>query len=155
MSSSNPPILEATLKVWAETGRHNLIPVKGTSMYPSLRPGDVTLIVHGYEKFRAGDILVYRSGDQVVIHRFLRWLPDGTLLMAGDNRQFVDTPIPVSAVLGRVISVITPSGQFSLETCGVRAFGRMLVTCFPFRGRRGLRRVLAWLFALAAWILRR
>ena len=141
--------------MWAGAGRHSQIPVQGTSMYPLLRPGDVALVVHGHDGLRVGDVAAYWSGDRIIVHRLLRRCrPGENLLTGGDNRHLADEPVPTNVVLGRVFAVHTPAGQFSLRSRRARLLGWTLATCFPLQSYRGLRRIVTWLFSLAAWILR-
>jgi len=58
-------------------------------------------------------------------------------------------------VIGRVVAVDGPGCHFDLQSPVARAFGWALALCFPLRRRRLLRRAVAWLPALAAWVLRR
>ncbi len=150
-----PPVLEAALDAWAEAGRCSRVPVQGNSMWPLLQPGDLALVVHGSQGLHRGDVVAYRCGEQVVIHRLLRRQGTGALLLGGDSRFEADPPVPVSALVGRVVAVDGPDHHFSLQSPSARALGWALALSFPLRRRRRLRRAVAWLPSLAAWVLRR
>jgi signal peptidase I len=148
-------VVEATLAAWAEAGRQSRVPIEGTSMWPVLQPGDVVVVSHGRSGIHVGDVLAYRSKERaIIVHRLLRRLPGSALQVAGDNRPLADPPLSPDRVLGRVMSVETAAGRFSLERPVARALGWLLARAFPFRNRRVLWRVVVWLRRLAAWILR-
>jgi len=91
--------------------------VKGYSMYPILREGDV---VFSYkpkpEDIRVGDIIIYRStttdprgGEKLIIHRVVNIKTIGGryyYVTKGDNNPEPDGPgIPYDRVLGVVVSL--------------------------------------------------
>ncbi|OIO87652.1 MAG: hypothetical protein AUK03_17620 [Anaerolineae bacterium CG2_30_64_16] len=149
-------MLEIALDVWAETGRHSRWPVQGASMWPLLQPGDVVEVAHGKqgacpeappefsegcsEGIRVGDILVYRAGERVVVHRLLRRAGDSWLL-GSDHLPAADALIPSEAIIGRVIAVQAPTGRLDLTSRPARWLGRLIAACHPWRSRQGLRRV--------------
>jgi len=155
MTSLDDHLLTAALGIWAESRRMARFPIRGESMTPLLRPGDVVEIVHALGGFRPGDVLAYRSAAGIVVHRFCGYLSNGTLRMAGDHLPSCDAPVPGARVLGRVVSVLTPGGRLDLESRLARVYGRALVFLLPLREYRGLRRIPAWISRLVAWMMRR
>lgn len=75
------------------------ITVQGYSMVPFFFPGDVVRI----DKFpgiaEIGDIIVFRNGTQLVIHRVVT-LKDDYILTKGDNNTWFDEPIFSGSVIG-------------------------------------------------------
>lgn len=80
--------------------------VTGSSMLPSLWPGDVLTIESETSKsVSVGEIILFQRGDQFVIHRVARVSSSGgqaQLTTRGDSMVDDDTPILFSEVLGRV-----------------------------------------------------
>ena len=68
-------------------GGHTHVPVTvaGSSMTPFLDPGD-TVFLDFFDRFiETGDILLFqRPGQQYILHRVVRVLPDGMLELLGD-----------------------------------------------------------------------
>lgn len=99
------------------------------SMEPTLHVNDL-LVVRRSDQYNVGDIVVYQSGYELIVHRVIA--ADGdTLVTRGDANNAADPPIDVSAVkgvvaarvpvLGTVVSALkTPTGILVLLVC---AFG--------------------------------
>jgi hypothetical protein len=123
-------------------------------MHPLLQPGDVALLTHDLENLQRGEVLAYWSQNHVVIHRLIRLPRTGSLLVFGDAHARPDPPVPVKAVLGRVVAVETPAGCFSLASPCARRIGWLLATCSFLRRWPVLTQATSWLSLLAAQILR-
>ncbi len=82
------------------------VTLKGSSMVPSVRPGDDLLVtpVRPGETLREGDLLVARRAGFLVVHRLVRKLEDA-IVMRGDGAWTDDSPIPERDVLARVIGI--------------------------------------------------
>jgi len=110
--------LEATIAsavaAWIEVGKRSRLRTSGQSMAPLLREGWMVLVEHGRENIRRGDVIAYRAGERVVVHRVVRFLADGGLLTKGDGRSGFDPPVVPAQIIGRVVSVITPWGSINL-----------------------------------------
>ena len=84
--------------------------VSGISMDPTLHDGDrVTLAAIGPRTPRRGDMIAFRRGEQLVLHRVLSVITgangDVRYLTAGDGLLYADGLQPATAVIGRVVSV--------------------------------------------------
>lgn len=82
----------------------------GTSMLPSIRPGDVLVIeAAGVSEIPLGAIAVWRRGEQLVAHRVVERITgaDGSvrLVTRGDRQQQRDEPIGAEELLGRVTMI--------------------------------------------------
>jgi signal peptidase len=74
--------------------------VVGTSMEPSLSPGDLIVVRPG--TYRVGEIVAYRAGGRLVVHRVVE-ADDGRFVLRGDANGTVDPLRPTAAqVLGKV-----------------------------------------------------
>ena len=74
------------------------------SMEPALSVGDL-LIVRSAPAYQPGDVVVYQAERMAVVHRLLS--TDGeTAVTKGDANTAKDAPIAVTAIKGKVVSVI-------------------------------------------------
>ncbi|MFO8048309.1 MAG: S24/S26 family peptidase [Desulfosudaceae bacterium] len=86
-----------------------LIPVKGTSMLPTLRAGDIIVIMPLLDRPpEPGEIvLLKRSPQAVVVHRVIKKGPVPEFIQTrGDSRLFSDGAVPWRNCAGRVLGKI-------------------------------------------------
>ena len=97
-----------TIELAAETLRvfgRLWLRVSGASMLPALRPGDVLQFqVYSAEQVEAGDVVLFRRGGRLVIHRVLSKTPTG-LITQGDALATIDPPVDSADLLGKVVSM--------------------------------------------------
>ena len=74
------------------------------SMEPSLSVNDLVIVVAS-ERAEVGDVVVYQSGDSLIIHRVVK-LGDGYIITRGDANNADDDAIPLSAVKGRLVFAV-------------------------------------------------
>ncbi|MEM1628418.1 MAG: signal peptidase I [Desulfurococcaceae archaeon] len=97
-------------------GETPLAVVKGNSMLPLLREGDIVIIIKANaEEIKPGDIIVYKAGDKLIIHRVIeirRMSGDLYFVTKGDNNPMSDfiyfdnlIGIHHSRVVGKVFSI--------------------------------------------------
>ncbi len=93
-----------------------LAAIDGKSMLPTLREGD---LVFSYKpkpnEISVGDVVIYRRGSTLIIHRVVAVLNEGAspcYLVKGDNNPIADpalppcrSGIPYSSIEGKVIEV--------------------------------------------------
>ena len=79
------------------------IRVQGSSMLPSIRPGDEIEVqpIHFHE-IETGEVIAYRRGDRLFAHRVIETDSAGRLLTRGDAMPQADAPISKSEFLGIV-----------------------------------------------------
>ncbi|WP_343211042.1 S24/S26 family peptidase [Archangium violaceum] len=106
------------------------IPIRGDSMWPSLRSGDLAGVEPLVEAPRPGEVVLARFAHALVVHRVRRSDAD-TCVLLGDNAWAEDPPLPRARVLGRV--------------CLVRRGGEVLA---PGRWDQGPRRWGRWRVAV-------
>lgn len=78
------------------------------SMEPTLKTNDM-IIVRETGSYEVGDIVVYQSGNTLIVHRVIA--KDGeTVTTQGDANNVADDPIAVSVIKGEVIAHIPAAG---------------------------------------------
>ncbi|MCP3142182.1 S24 family peptidase [Pyxidicoccus xibeiensis] len=92
LRESSTPTVSATLS-W--------IPVRGDSMWPSLRAGDLAGVEPLEREPRPGDVVLARFDHALVLHR-VRRCEAGAVVLRGDNSPAEDPLLPCSRVLGHV-----------------------------------------------------
>ena len=113
------------------------IPVTGTSMVPTLRPGDRCWVRLGpLERCRVGEIVVVHSPRGWVVHRVVgRW--GRWLVTRGDARVRPDGCVSVDALVGVVVA-IERQGRY--------------VSRYDAGGARFLYLLWTWCRALGLWL---
>ncbi len=116
----------------------------GTSMLPSVLPGDVlTIEPVAISEASLGDLLLYHRDGRFWVHRLVRKAPD-LLCTRGDALEAQDPPVSPDEILGRVVCV--SRGNRSFEPArSLPLFRRIL--CFMIRRSSLVRRVLSRFYA--------
>ena len=76
----------------------------GSSMLPTFKPGQVLYVRPMVESPRPGDVVVYKSGKQIIVHR-VKALQANGFITRGDNNPRDDTPIKPQQIIGIVKKV--------------------------------------------------
>lgn len=79
------------------------------SMEPALSAGDL-VVIQKTDKLAPGDIVVYQSGKDLIIHRITA-LGEDMLQTKGDANPVPDPPIAVSSVKGKLVHRIPVLGN--------------------------------------------
>lgn len=86
--------------------RLDWIPIGGASMWPVLRRGDAAALspITDGDPVAVGDVVVARlpSQERLMVHRVVRLLPDGRVVLRGDATVVDDAPVTQDALLARV-----------------------------------------------------
>lgn len=107
---------------------------KGMSMYPTLRPGDKTIV----EKCEAaeckrGDIVVFRQGEQLICHRIIktdfRW-GELSIQTKGDNCVKPDKPFAAEYLLG-IVNSFERNGKTTLFSNKKQNISKHVYLNFP------------------------
>ena len=61
----------AAVELMGRVGRDGTVRVEGESMRPALRPGQRLAVDFAPERLARGDVLVFRQGDALLVHRML------------------------------------------------------------------------------------
>ena len=112
------------LDAWLAEGPVS-VGVSGDSMEPALRDGDrVEVSPAAPSDLRPGDLVVFRAGDSLVVHRLLLADAAGFLEM-GDNRA-LGARYPWPRRIGRVTAVLGAGGRVDLGTPEARRGARAI-----------------------------
>jgi signal peptidase I len=112
----------AMLYLWPARlgGSSTLVVVRGDSMLPTYRNGDL-VVARATGGYHAGDVVVYRVPDgqpgagSLIIHRLREIAADGTIVVRGDNRDADDA-------LGATHADIVGSARLRLPAGGLVLF---------------------------------
>lgn len=74
------------------------------SMEPTLSVNDL-VIIQAAEDYAVGDIIVYQSGNSLVIHRIVA-IDGENIIARGDANNVDDAPIPAIYIKGRLVCAI-------------------------------------------------
>lgn len=85
------------------TNTLTLAVVEGKSMEPLLWTGDI-VIVYKSDEIRVGDVVIYKSRENYVIHRVIE-IRSNCYLIKGDNNPLPDGCIPKELITGKVLSI--------------------------------------------------
>jgi signal peptidase I len=137
---SSPPkqiaatVVDGALDAWAESGRVSRLVVEGGSMLPLLQPGDVVEVQHSRRDLQRGDVVAYRTGRTLIIHRVLRTPgEERDIEVGGDNRTLTDEAVPLAAVIGRVVGVERGGERWRIDTDRARRLGRVITLLHPLQ----------------------
>jgi signal peptidase I len=82
------------------------IRVQGSSMLPTLRPGDeVGLRSASISQIKRGDMIAFQQGERLFVHRVIERCAADKLLTQGDALTQPDVPVSDQQLLGVVESV--------------------------------------------------
>ena len=117
--------LDAAIALLGRGGRRGILPMRGESMRPTLRPGERVLVEFEALRLERGDLVLYRQVDYLVVHRVLgpasRDL-EPTLRTRGDGASSLDPPLERSRIRGRVTAIERDGVWFLLDGGGARAY---------------------------------
>lgn len=95
--------LAAVASIWKHERRAFTATFGGVSMLPTIAPGSPLEIVCG-DDASPGDVILFLSRDQVVVHRLLA-VRGSWALTRGDANAVPDQPVARQAVIGRATNV--------------------------------------------------
>ena len=110
--------------------------VRSGSMEPELFKDDL-VFVKTSKSYEVGDIVVYQSGEMLIIHRIISISEDGeTLVTQGDANPSADDPIAMTALKGKMTGKIAGGGKAidfvrSPVVMGVMLGGATLLILLP------------------------
>lgn len=104
--------------------------VRGSSMQPWVRPGDIALIRRaGIEEVRCGDVVLFQREDRLFVHRLVEkrgTLRESEFLAKGDAHPGSDGVITDQLILGRVTCIYRGDKRIDLDSPRQLALGLMV-----------------------------
>lgn len=91
---------------WALDTTHPLAAVSGSSMWPTLKKGDLVVLkgVGDVEDLEVGDIISFQHEKGLAIHRIVS-IDGETIVTKGDGNPRPDQPIHIDQVVGKIPSL--------------------------------------------------
>ena len=130
----HPQRLQALCELWCGSQQDVWLTLQGGSMMPTIRAGSrLRLRCHQYVPV-LGDVIAFRRGTQLIVHRLQSVDAQGRLICQGDANAAPDVPITLSEVVGLIVETQAPAFPARLHRGGVRV-------------KRVLSRIRALLFA--------
>lgn len=94
--------------------------VRGSSMLPWVKPGDVAIIRRaGIEDVRCGDVVLFKHESRLLVHRLVQkqgTLREARFLAKGDAHPGPDGIVDRDLVLGRVVRIYRGKKQIDLDS---------------------------------------
>ncbi|MBQ7217042.1 MAG: S24/S26 family peptidase [Synergistaceae bacterium] len=96
---------------------------KGTSMLPLLRQGKDMFIItkKGSERCKRGDVVLFRRGNDNVLHRIINVNPDSYDIL-GDNCIAYEKGITDSSIMGIMTGFIRGGNEYSITSAGYKFY---------------------------------
>jgi hypothetical protein len=120
-------LLEILAAAVRDPARRTALRTRGVSMEPLVRARDEVVVeAVRPEGLAPGDLIAYRSGDLLLVHRLVAAgeREGRRLLWEKGDRNLYLTPLEPEQVLGRVVTVATPGGLLDLRTSAHRRLAR-------------------------------
>ena len=80
------------------------------SMSGAIEVNDM-VVIHAQKAYAPGDVITFRSGENLVTHRLLEQTPEGYITKGDANNTPDPDPVPADAVEGKVVLVIPGMGR--------------------------------------------
>jgi signal peptidase I len=136
-------LAEDVIRTFGETR----LRVFGTSMVPSILPGDLISVRRSASvEISSGEIILYAREGRMFVHRVVGrdgGTDDALLITRGDLLRRSDPPVSSSELLGKVIS-IERGGRQLRTACAPGGFSRAFVRLLRTSGRA------TWLYVMLA-----
>ena len=107
---------------------------KGTSMMPLLRQHRDIIEIRpkGDHRCKKYDVVLYKRGENYILHRILRVLPDGYII-AGDNNTFLEYGIKDEQIFGVMVRVIRDGKEIRMTDKKYRLYVHIWCDFYPVR----------------------
>lgn len=103
--------LELSVRLLAERGVIRLR-LRGSSMFPAIRPGDIVTAENGHAGVNEGDILLFLRGTSLYAHRVIGFADD-RLVTRGDALVAPDCPVSREELCGRIVRIQRLGREFA------------------------------------------
>ncbi|MFH1622636.1 MAG: nucleotidyltransferase family protein [Candidatus Omnitrophota bacterium] len=106
MNDTYAHISSLLLKQALEGNRTMSFLVISDSMSPLIKYGDTVIVAQASKNnLSSADIVLYQSGDKIIVHRFLYWLDEQRLCIKADIGWKTDRPVAKENLIAKVITI--------------------------------------------------
>ncbi len=107
---------------------------RGISMKPMLRQDKdlFTVVKKTDERCKKYDVVLYRRAGQYVLHRIVKVLPDGYIIL-GDNCMYKERNITDADILGVLVSFCRGGKNVSIDNIWYRCYSKVWYYLYPLR----------------------
>lgn len=107
---------------------------KGKSMMPLLREQRDIIEIRpkGENRCKKYDVVLYKRGENYILHRVLRVLPDGYII-AGDNNTFLEYDIKDEQVIGIMVRLFRDKKEIHMTDLKYRLYVHIWCDLYPIR----------------------
>ena len=106
----------------------------GASMMPLLRQQRDIIEIRpkGNHRCKKYDVVLYKRGENYILHRILRVLPDGYII-AGDNNTFPEYDIKDEQIIGIMVRLIRDGKEIRMTDMKYRLYVHVWCDFYPVR----------------------
>lgn len=106
----------------------------GYSMLPLLRQKKdiIEIRKNCSERYKKYDVVLYKRGEQYILHRILKVLPD-RYVIAGDHNTFIDPPVKDDMILGVMTRVIRNGKSITPDNFWYKVYVHFWCDFYPIR----------------------
>ena len=106
----------------------------GYSMLPLLRQKKdiIEIRKNSSERYKKYDVVLYKRGEQYILHRILKVLPD-RYVIAGDHNTFLDPPVTDDMILGVMTRVIRGGKSITPDNFWYKVYVHLWCDFYPIR----------------------
>ena len=107
---------------------------KGTSMMPLLRQQRDIIEIRpkGNHRCKKYDVVLYKKGENYILHRILRVLPEGYII-AGDNNTFLEYDVKDEQIMGVMVRVLRDGKEIYMTDIKYRMYVHIWCDFYPVR----------------------
>lgn len=135
-------IVLAAVELMGRAGRQGTVVVQGESMRPTLRPGQLLAVEFSPGATARGDLLVFRQGETLLVHRQVGPAPSlegrPRLRTRGDGVLVFDPPVELERIVARVVAFKDGERWRSTQHRAARVYARCLAWHDLFWGAVGV-----------------
>jgi signal peptidase I len=96
--------LAAVATLWRREGKSFAAAFGGTSMMPTIAPGQPVVVECAAFEPSRGDVIAFVRGNQVIVHRVVA-IRGSRVITRGDANRVVDLPVDAASILGRIVDI--------------------------------------------------
>ena len=106
----------------------------GNSMLPLLRQRRDIIEIRkkGSERCKKYDVVLYKRGDRYILHRIIKVLPDGYVIM-GDHNTFKEYDVTDDMILGVMTRVVRDGKSITTTDWRYKLYYHIWVDFYPIR----------------------